>query len=309
MLNNFKDKTNSRLRHYGRVGFFMGVCLLTPLVYGQDPSSLPNTPVEKNDTELPSKTAAQLLKAAIPEADRGIGPHEPVYFLWASNWRGAGDYGIKFQFSLKYRVLNPETPATPKWWERFYLGYTQTSLWDLQADSRPFKDSAYRPEVFWDQPQFSGFPKIKALAGLRAGFGHESNGRDGAESRSIDLAYIRPTFTLPVNDHGYILSFSPKIYTYLDRSDNPDIADYRGHSDLVFKLEEGDSWEVTTTLHKGNKDHYGSMQLDVSYPFRGFLHNLNGYLHLQYFNGYGETILDYNVKQPSRVGLGIIVVR
>lgn len=251
-----------------------------------------------------------LLTAATPQPDRGISAHEPVYFMGASNWRGEGHYGAKFQFSLKYRLLHPENQEKQQWWERFYFAYTQTSLWDLEADSKPFRDSAYRPEVFWDQPEFSAFPSVETLAGMRFGIGHESNGRDGVDSRSINIAYVRPTFTFPATrNRGYVWSFAPKVYTYLDKSDNPDIADYRGYGDFLVRLKKDDAWEYSALLRKGMKSSYGSIQLDASYPFRGFLRNLNGYLALQYFNGYGETILDYNVKQPSRIGIGLVVVR
>lgn len=268
----------------------------------------PTTP-EAVPTTLPEPVQQRLLSVATPQADRGIGAHEPVYFMGASNWRGEGHYGAKFQFSLKYRLLHPEEVESPRWWERFYFAYTQTSLWDLEADSKPFRDSAYRPEVFWDQPDFSAIPSWETLAGLRLGVGHESNGRDGVDSRSINIAYVRPTFTLPSTQRGYVWSFSPKLYTYLDKSDNPDIADYRGYGDFLFRLQKDDTWEYSLLLRKGMKGGHGSLQLDASYPFRGFLRNLNGYLALQYFNGYGETILDYNTKQPSRIGIGLIVVR
>lgn len=251
----------------------------------------------------------QLLTAAMPEADRGISAHEPVYLMLADNWRGEGDYGVKFQVSLKYRLFNPDEKKKWQWWERIYFAYSQTSLLDLEVASKPFRDSAYRPEMFWDYPDFSVFPSVQTLASMRMGIGHESNGRDGADSRSINIAYVRPTFTFTTSRRGYVWSFAPKLYTYLDKSDNADIADYRGYGDFLVKLKKDDTWEYALMLRKGMKDNYGSTQLDVSYPFRGFLHNINGYLYFQYFNGYGETILDYNVKQPSRIGLGLIVVR
>jgi len=263
---------------------------------------------DKSVAPLSQQVQQQLLTAATPETDRGISAHEPVYFLLADNWRGEGDYGLKFQISLKYRLFNPDNVKTPLWWERFYLGYSQTSLMDLEAGAKPFRDSAYRPEVFWDQPDFSVFPAVQTLASMRLGIGHESNGRDGTDSRSINIAYVRPTFTFPAR-HGYVWSFAPKLYTYLDKSDNPDIADYRGYGDFLIKLKKDDTWEYALMLRKGMKANYGSTEMDVSYPFRGLLRNLNGYLYFQYFNGYGETILDYNVKQPSRIGLGLIVVR
>lgn len=258
---------------------------------------------------MPSDMQQRLLAVASPEADRGISGHEPTYIAFGGNWRGEGDYGAKFQFSLKFRVLNPDDPEKMDWWERFYFGYTQKSVWDLEADSAPFRDSSYKPEIFWDEPTFSPLPTVETLAGLRLGVGHESNGKDGADSRSINIAYVRPTFTFPSTRRGFIWSFSPKIYGYIDREDNPDIADYRGFGDFLFKLRKDDTWEFSALLRKGTQKGYGSMQLDVSYPFRGFLRQLNGYLYVQYFNGYGETILDYSRKLPSHIGVGLIVVR
>lgn len=260
-------------------------------------------------TMLDDEMHQKLLTAATPEADIGISAHEPVYLMYGTNWRGEGDYGAKFQISLKYRLLNPEAEKQQKWWERFYFAYTQTSIWDLESDSKPFHDSAYRPEVFWDQPEFSAFPSVATLASMRFGLGHESNGKDGTDSRSINIVYVRPVFTTPSSSKGYVWSFAPKMYAYLDKSDNPDIAEYRGYADFMIKLKKDDTWEFATTLRKGTKDWNGSMQVDLSYPFRGFLSNLNGYLYFQYFNGYGETILDYNLKKPSRIGIGLIVVR
>lgn len=268
-----------------------------------------DTSETKTSESLPADMEQKLLAVASPEADRGISGHEPTYIVLGGNWRGEGDYGAKFQFSLKFRILNPDEVKKTDWWEKFYFGYTQTSLWDLEAESKPFRDSSYKPEFFWDDPGFSPLPSMETLAGLRMGLGHESNGKDGADSRSINIAYVRPTFTFPSTQRGFIWSFSPKLYGYVDRSDNPDIADYRGYGDFLFKLRKDDTWEFSALLRKGTQSSYGSMQLDASYPFRGFLRQLNGYLYVQYFNGYGETILDYNRKLPSHIGVGLIVVR
>lgn len=273
------------------------------------------TPKGRNDsgltpvTDLPSDVQEKLLEVSTPQTDIGISAHEPTYITLGGNWHGEGDYGAKFQFSLKFRVLNPDEPKQPDWWEKFYFGYTQTSVWDLEAASKPFRDSSYRPEIFWDDPGFSPLPSVETLAGLRLGVGHESNGKEGLDSRSINIAYVRPVFTFVTTQRGYVWSFAPKLYGYMDRSDNPDIADYRGFGDFLFKVRKDDKWQFSATLRKGTQSNYGSMQLDASYPFRGFLRQLNGYLYMQYFNGYGETILDYNRKLPSHIGIGLIVVR
>jgi outer membrane phospholipase A len=70
-----------------------------------------------------------------------------------------------------------------------------------------------------------------------------------------------------------------------------------------------DGWLFAAILRKGNGDR-GSVQLDASYPIRQpFFANAGGYLHFQYFNGYGETLLNYNERNPSQFRIGFSIVR
>lgn len=280
-------------------------CLVPALVLAapdaaEDAAPLPLTPAIEQ----------RLAAAAQSEADRGISAYEPVYFSGGGNPGGEGPVNAKFQFSLKYRVVTPDDDQHLRWWEQLYFGYTQTSVWDLESNSKPFRDSSYRPAIFYENPQVTRIPALTGLLGMRAGIEHESNGKEEPDSRSINIAFIRPTLTLPATrEQGYVWSFAPKLYAYLEKSENRDIADYRGYGDFQVKLTHPETWEYLLTLRKGMKDNHGSIQLDASYPFRGLLRNLNGYLHLQYFNGHGESILDYDRKLPSQLRIGLIVVR
>jgi outer membrane phospholipase A len=78
--------------------------------------------------------------------------------------------------------------------------------------------------------------------------------------------------------------------------------------DLLVKIGEPDGWQVASTFRKGKLSDPYSVQLDVSYPLKKpTFGNLGGYLHLQYFNGYGESLLDYDrhVRPQFRIGLMI----
>jgi hypothetical protein len=53
-----------------------------------------------------------------------------------------------------------------------------------------------------------------------------------------------------------------------------------------------------------------SRELDLRDPLRaGAPGNLNGYVLLQYFDGFGESVLDDNRRIPSQLRLGMVMVR
>lgn len=243
-------------------------------------------------------------EAALRRATRvlpGISAYEPVYFGLGMS----GGLSAKFQFSLKYNPLD----ALP-----LYMGFTQTSIWDLHGASKPFKDSAYRPALFYMKDKFWEPLDSPFKLGLQAGFEHESNGRGGLDSRSINIAFVRPRLRWKVGEH-LSLVLSPKAYVYLENSENRDLADYRGYVDLYAAVLYGD-WKLSTTLRKGTKGNYGSVQVDAVVPLRVTdklfekvgVYGVNGYWFLQYFNGWGESIIDYKTKGPAQFRAGIMVV-
>jgi outer membrane phospholipase A len=55
----------------------------------------------------------------------------------------------------------------------------------------------------------------------------------------------------------------------------------------------------------GGADH-GSVQLDLTYPTMRFFGSFSLYLDVQYFNGYGESLLGYNQRTDElRVGFAL----
>src|SRR3546814_4989197 len=87
-----------------------------------------------------------------------------------------------------------------------HFAYTQRMFWDLGAESSPFRNIDYMPEVFYLLPAAPVREQI-ALGG-QAGFRHESNGRDGLTSRSLNTLYIQPVATMPIGK--YTLSLGPR---------------------------------------------------------------------------------------------------
>lgn len=232
-----------------------------------------------------------------------VSPNEPMYFSVGSR----GNTTAKFQVSLKFRIFNPDT-KTP-FLEKLYLAYSQTSIWDLDSASKPFRDSSYRPSLFFLDDRVSQWPFAGSRLGFQGGVEHESNGRDADASRSINIVFVRPALTFLLGGN-YALTLAPKIYHYLDKSDNPDIDDYRGHADFLVRFGQEDGWLVDTTIRRGRNADLGSVQLDLSYPLRKpTFGNLSGYLHLQYFSGYGESLVDYDQRLRPQFRIGLMVTR
>lgn len=143
--------------------------------------------------------------------------------------------------------------------------------------------------------------------GAQAGIRHESNGRAGADSRSLNTVYIQPTATFPVG--AYRLSVGPRVWAYVgDLSDNPDIRRFRGNTGLTAEIGRDDGLRLTTTTRFNAGSGKGSVNGEVSYPLDRLSGlGLNFYLFGQAFTGYGENLLDYDRQQTRlRVGFGIV---
>jgi hypothetical protein len=89
-------------------------------------------------------------------------PYEPMYFV--GGWQAPN---VKFQFSIRYRILNTTGPLATEYplLKGFNFAYSQTSLWDFQNPSNPFfYDSSYRPELFYYMESIPGLKLPPAMA-------------------------------------------------------------------------------------------------------------------------------------------------
>lgn len=232
--------------------------------------------------------------------------YEPMYFGVGHN----GHTTARFQLSFKYRIVTPKDPRSKSLLDNLYFGYTQVSLWDLTANSKPFRDTSYKPSLFYYLPDTGLRSRWFDSLGVQAGIEHESNGQAGSTSRSINIAYVQPIvhFNAPMATQ---LTIAPKVYYYLQKDENPDIAAYRGYMDLQIRYGRPDGLELFTTLRKGTHALNGSVDAQLTYPIQKLLGSgaLGGYVWVGYFNGYGQTLLDYDTRQHWNVRIGYSIYR
>lgn len=203
----------------------------------------------------------------------------------------------KFQLSLKTKAMEGVFGDYGDLW----LGYTQSSRWQLYnaADSRPFRETNYEPEA---SLIFGTNYNLFGLNGRLLGISlnHQSNGRALPFSRSwnraiVNIGFERDNFALMLRP-WYRISESDSR-----KDDNPDIEDYVGRGDLqaFYKYKQQEFSLMLRHSLKGGNDSHGAMQFDWAFPIAG---NLRGYLQL--FDGYGESLIDYN-HRATYVGVGI----
>jgi outer membrane phospholipase A len=234
-----------------------------------------------------------------------VSVYEPVYFVVG----GDGGLNAKFQISLRFRLFDDHGRLARRvpWIDDLYLSFSQTALWDLGELSKPITDSSYRPRLFYANYDLARYFDGKLRVGVESGIGHESNGKEGDDSRSYNMLYARPTLTFGDPD-GLRAYFAPLIHNYIAESDNPDISDYRGYVDWLFGVGSKGGLDFWGVVRKGTRSDYGSVELSASYPLSKLSGgDLTGWLMLQYFNGYGESLLDYNRKLDSQLRLGIAI--
>lgn len=239
----------------------------------------------------------------VTSMEAALSVNEPMYFVIG----GGGDIKGRFQFSFKYRIFDQDSRFVRNagWLGGIHFAYTQTSLWNLSADSAPFEDSSYRPSIFWDFPT-----RQKGLipAFIRTGFEHESNGQGDASSRSINTLFFWPFWGGEWLGRDWIVA--PKLYAYLDKGEfNQDIEEYRGYADLWLRYGHEDSWLLSTTLRWTDRNR-NMLQLDLSYPIRNkILSRTGGFIYVQIFHGYGESLLTYDENQAANLRIGFAIVR
>ena len=244
-------------------------------------------------------------------------PHRPNYalpFAQGANLTGPdalSDQTLRqaeFKFQVSFKV--PLTAAAgPGDWEAFF-GYTGMAWWQAYQSNRssPFREYNHDPEIFVrfrsEEPVLGWTERLTSF-----GFEHTSNGRDGLGSRSWNRIFAQFDF-----DRDSKSWLSLRAWWRIPEAaksepgdpagdDNPDITRYLGNAELRFG-QAGDrlQWDamLRQSMRTGGKS---AFELNLSYPTRL---NRRVRWYLQYFNGYGESLIDYN-RRIHRLGIGLML--
>jgi len=200
---------------------------------------------------------------------------------------------IKFQFSLKFPIIENLFGESGT----FYFAYTNLSFWQAynSSSSSPFRETNHEPELFITVPndwEVFGFKNRINIIGAV----HQSNGRGGTLSRSWNRLYVDFIFE---RDNFY---FSIKPWIRLSdtgNDDNPDIEDYLGHGE--FRTVYATGKHTTSIMLRNNfkSDNKGAFEINYSYPM-----SRRAKWFIQAFDGYGESLIDYNARS-KRIGIGV----
>lgn len=198
-----------------------------------------------------------------------------------------------FQISIRQRLTKSVLP-----FKTFaYLTYTQKSFWDIYAESSPFRDTNYNPGL--------GLGKYliynnKLVGAIFAQIKHESNGRGGDESRSWNYLsvsmkyYLNPRFNL-----------SGEIWApYVDGGNNKDLLDYKGLGYFSINyISNKHKWWLSADINP--KKGLGNFNTTLTAAFR-MSSKSNQYLFARFYQGYAESLLDYN-KYTANIRIGICI--
>ncbi len=225
---------------------------------------------------------------------------------------GSSDFGedldnleIQFQLSLKAPIAEGLFTAE----DALFFGFTVRAFWQAynQGISAPFRETNYEPEMYWATPV-----PWKILGGdasfVAIGLSHQSNGRSQLFSRSWNRLYAgvawerwRYVFALKglvAHSRGRKRR-SARSRTVMTIRISRTIL---GNFEFTVAYRKFDH-EVAVMLRNNldSDDNRGAIQVDWTFPmhrrFRGYV---------QFFNGYGESLIDYD-EHIERIGVGILL--
>lgn len=246
---------------------------------------------------VPMKNQEQFTDSLKKELDYGpfFGLYKDTYFIVGTKVPGipnAYNSDVKFQISFAIRL----TKAVLPWHSFLFLSYTQKAFWNVFQESLPMGDINFNPAIGWSKPFFN---QDRYVGKMTLMLEHESNGRDGPDSRS----WNRVSLSGSVLIDEWLMVHAKVWIPIIDSENNRDILKYSGiyQSGVVLTTPNKRFNFGLTWVKRGN----WKLDFNTIFEFSWLVSpktNIN--LFAQYYNGYGEDLLHYNeFRSMLRVGL------
>ena len=240
-----------------------------------------------------------------PDSVRQDWSNQPYFSLYKDNYFVIGPplfYGkpnahntdVKFQISVQQRLTNATLPGGTY----LYLFYSQKCFWNVLEESLPMTDLNFNPGIGICKPLFV---KNRYIGKLSMMIEHESNGKDSIASRSWNKISFAGNIMLTPN-----INIAAKFWIpIIDGENNRDILKYCGICQASAQYVSDNrrfSAGLTLVKREGWDLSYNTI-VELAYRFTP---KENQCIFLQYYNGYGEGLLDYKVFK-SQIRIGIVI--
>ena len=246
--------------------------------------------------------------------DRPVSAHKVNYFS-LNHWPAKSNAQVKFQISMKFRLLEPNLYILKYNLFPAYIAYSQKSLWNAGRHSLPFEESNYNPEFFLDYPVNAGLiGRLKLRNVILCPLEHESNGLSEGKSRSWNRQYVlirfgyasRHKLAIPnsfISDKvsAYVKFWRASGYSGQDDylksvGDGGKFLDYMGQGESGISVRDfvwggslkNHQLDIRTPLYRHER------KKSYEFEFRQQLPHMNFAVFLQYWYGYGETLLRFD---------------
>jgi phospholipase A1 len=203
---------------------------------------------------------------------------------------------VEFQLSLRYDF---QVDSIGMGLGEFYsIGFSQHSFWQSYTESAYFRETNYNPEFFMTLPLHSLYQN-EYLKSIKLSLSHQSNGRGGIDERSWN--YFSGSFFF---QYKLLFMEFAAWHRFPDAQDyNPQLLEYLGYGHLKFSIPY--KRHLVEVLLRNSFSTRRATAINYSYPAFG---KKDFFLYVKFFNGYGESLIDYD-QNLNKIGVGFSISR
>lgn len=268
---------------------FLTFFSLSALAIDTTPTKSDAVAIQAEAEEVKNKEASPTTSPIALKEERrdifNVTAYEPIYFVYHNR-------STKVQASFKYRLHRQLN---------WYASYTHLILWDWNSKSKPFLDQNYNPSLFYRMDKFKKDGLFESVDLIP--YEHISNGKEAAESRSVDA--LGAQFNFRYSEKSWVARAGVRArYWWNIESQNEDFRKYRGPFELRLALTQFsrsifDKGEITARLFSGGdfgEDFTkGGQEIGISFRILGL--EITPAFYLQFYHGYSESMRFYNQKE------------